>query len=52
MTAPEGILSLIEPYLKKDPGYKPVRYQTTWGNKTKVGLLACFQRIIDEYEKE
>lgn len=50
MNAPEGIFLLIEPYLRKDPGHKPVRYQTTWGTKTKVDLLACFQRIIDEYK--
>ena len=50
MNAPEGILLLTEPHLKKDPGHKPVRYQTTWGSKTRIGLLACFQRIINEYE--
>jgi len=49
-TAPGRIFELIEPHLKKDPGFKPARYKTTWGNKTKKGLLACFQRIIDEHE--
>jgi ABC-type phosphonate transport system ATPase subunit len=38
------LLSLLWNYMKQDPE-NPNRVQTTWGTKTRDGLIACIERI-------
>ena len=42
----ETIFDLLWDYLKRDPDHKD-RRQTGWGTKTKVGLVACLDRIYE-----
>lgn len=44
-------LELLWDSLKRDPEHKD-RRQTGWGTKTKVGLLACLDRIYFGQEPE
>ncbi len=39
-------LDLLWPFIRKDVGYNPPRVLTSWGNKTKDGLIACIERIV------
>lgn len=43
----EQIIALLWESLKRDPEHKD-RRQTGWGTKTKVGLIACIRRILEE----
>jgi len=47
-TIEEQIFNLIEPALKKGAEGKWNRYRTSRGSKTKIGLLSCMRKIIDE----
>jgi hypothetical protein len=40
-------VELLWDLLKGDPEHKD-RVKTGWGTKTKVGLIACIERIIEE----
>ena len=42
------MLGLLWDCLKRDPKYKDRRV-TMWGTKTKVGLIACLERILTEH---
>ena len=41
------LFELLWDSLKKDPEHKD-RRQTGWGTKTKIGLVACIDRIVGE----
>jgi len=41
------IIDLVWDVMKKDKDHKD-RVQTSWGAKTKAGLVACIERIINE----
>lgn len=43
------IIELLWDYMKKDRMYID-RVHTGWGTKTKVGLLNCIDRIMEEKE--
>ena len=41
------LLDLLWDYLIDDPDYPGERVRTSAGTKTKTGLLACIERIIE-----
>lgn len=43
----QNIIDLLWDCLPKEPGVKDRRH-TGWGTKTKVGLIACIERIVNE----
>ena len=43
----QALVDLLWDYLKKDPEHKD-RRQTSFGTKTKQGLVACIDRINKE----
>ena len=44
----QALVDLLWDYLKKDPEHKD-RRQTGFGTKTKIGLVASIERIINEH---
>lgn len=41
-----ALINLLWNSLGQDPEHKD-RRQTTWGTKTKEGLIACIERIVE-----
>lgn len=48
MTKAKEIVEFIEPALKRQYVNGSWKYQTTWGTKTREGLIAVIHRIILE----
>lgn len=47
-TQEQALIDLLWNYMKRDPENPGSRRQTAWGTKTRIGLVACIRRIVEE----